>query len=323
MNLPHTIPPAWPDATPSDRVAVLLREHGLESARVALLGLPDDLGVRLNGGRPGAAEGPAAIRDALARYGVGYDAETGRHFGETVADAGNVRPASPDELDGDAERALDETHRRVRETARALHDAGKVVLAIGGGHDLTLPTVRALSERLGEPVGGVNLDAHLDVRETVGSGMPFRRLIEGGWLAADGFAEFGIGRFTAVGAHHEWLAERGASIVPIDRARAAGEEGAASVLERAVVGRSGAFVSIDLDGIDSIAAPGVSAVNVDGLPPATAIRVAEAAGRDPRVRHFDVMELCPARDVDCRTARLAAHLVLTFLAAFEERPEQT
>ena len=38
-------------------------------APLGLIGLPDDLGVRLNGGRPGAAAGPAALRVALERLG--------------------------------------------------------------------------------------------------------------------------------------------------------------------------------------------------------------------------------------------------------------
>jgi arginase family enzyme len=44
-----------------------------------------------------------------------------------------------------------------------------------------------------------------------------------------------------------------------------------------------------------------------------------ACGSDPRVRCFDLMELNPAHDLDGRTARVAAHLFLTFLAAFARR----
>ena len=55
-------------------------------------------------------------------------------------------------------------------------------IAIGGGHDLTFPFVRAVIEfwrTRGIDIGsGVYFDAHLDVRDTPGSGMPFRRLIE-------------------------------------------------------------------------------------------------------------------------------------------------
>jgi formiminoglutamase/guanidinobutyrase len=56
------------------------------------------------------------------------------------------------------------------------------------------------------------------------------------------------------------------------------------------------------------------------VPPAYAVGLARAAGRHPAVRHFDVMELCPVHDEGDRTARLAALLVLAFLAGLAERP---
>jgi hypothetical protein len=79
-------------------------------------------------------------------------------------------------------------------------------------------------------------------------------------------------------------------------------------------------VSLDLDVIDQAFAPGVSAMNPCGWTPAQAERWVAAAGRNPRVRCFDMMELSPANDPSGRTARLAAHLLLTFLRAFGERP---
>ena len=65
-------------------------------------------------------------------------------------------------------------------------------------------------------------------------------------------------------------------------------------------------------------APGVSAVNPMGVTPAIAASVAEQAGSNPMVRHFDIMELSPTHD-DGRTARLAALLFIHFLAGFERR----
>jgi arginase family enzyme len=44
------------------------------------------------------------------------------------------------------------------------------------------------------------------------------------------------------------------------------------------------------------------------------------AGQDPGVRCFDIMELCPAHDEGGRTARLAAHVFLSFLRGFAGRP---
>lgn len=299
------------------RFAATFRTDDHEECDVALLGLPDDLGVRLNNGRPGAREGPTAFRAALASYGVPWDARRGVHLSRVVYDAGDVIPAP-----GDGDAALFETHARIEEAAMALHSAGLVVACIGGGHDLTLPAVTALAEHWGLAVGGVNFDAHTDVRERAGSGMPFRRLIEMGKLSPSAFVELGLGRFVNAEVDLEWLAEQGATmrraddVFPLRRYR---REILPAAMELALRTESAAFVSIDLDGIDSAQSPGVSAMNPSGLTVRHAALLAEAAGREQRVKHFDIMELCPPHDVAGRTSRVAAHLFLSFIAGVVER----
>jgi arginase family enzyme len=80
-----------------------------------------------------------------------------------------------------------------------------------------------------------------------------------------------------------------------------------------------AFVSIDIDGVDQNAAPGVSAPAPLGLAVRDALRLAEAAGIRKQVVHFDLMEFNPSHDVDGRTARLLCLLFLQFLAGLSRR----
>jgi formimidoylglutamase len=302
----------WPERSPS-RLAAGIELHDAAGCQVALLGLPDDLGVRLNGGRPGASEGPTAFRRALSRFGVPFDGLLGRPLRTKVFDAGDVKPAP-----GDDEAALCETHRRIMEVVASLHQRALVPVCIGGGHDLSLPAIRALAQQCaGQPFGGVNLDAHLDVRRRVGSGMPFRRLIDEGCLDAKRFVELGLGRFANDRDDVEWLRERGATLIfaeqlfselPVER-----------IFRTAQLSTSPGFVSIDLDGLDQSQLPGVSATNPMGVSVRHAAQLAEAAGRTPSVAHFDLMELCPARDHSDTSARVAALLFCYFLAGFEER----
>ena len=325
MEIPHTTPPHWP-TIPGGRFAEQIRKaaaNGVEAngCKIALVGLPDDLGVSLNSGRIGAAHGPAAFRAALARYGTAWDAGTNHELRVGVVDVGDVIPASGQ---GHREATLNETHDRVTEALLAVHAAGMVPVCIGGGHDLTFPTVRALSRHVGGAVGGRNIDAHLDVRETVGSGMPFRRLIEGGFVDAKQFAVLGAGRFANAPEHVKWLIGQGGhlTITPQGRTR----EGD----DRPEYGPSRArFLSFDMDAIDGSQAPGVSAVNPCGISVREGLMIVDALARDPAVRHFDIMELNPLQDDPAwdakfpervgRTARIAALLFLTFVAAFAER----
>ncbi len=288
--VPHTRPGRWPKAISPARFAATIRRGSPAGCAVALLGLPDDTGVRLNGGRPGAAAGPTAFRAALARYGV---ADPAGNPWPVVCDAGDVVPG----------RSLDATHARVTEAATALLDAGLLPVAVGGGHDLTFPFVRAVAARHPR-LAGIYFDAHLDVRETAGSGMPFRRLVEDCGVAAlhlHGFRPMVNSR-----AHYAWFRSHGGVTYP-----AGGRVG----LPR---GRN-FFASFDLDVLDAPHAPGVSALNPAGWSVREAETWVRACGADPRVRCFDLMELNPRHDADNRTARVAAHLFLTFLSGFVER----
>lgn len=311
MRVIHTQPAVWSEPRPK-RFAANIRQEP-EGCRLALLGLPDDLGVRLNYGRVGAKAGPAAFRAALSGFGASFDAAERRSLDTLVFDAGDVIPA-----EGDDEAALLQTHLRVEDATRQLHELGLLVVGIGGGHDLSLPTIRAGSRHVGAALGGINVDAHLDVRQRVGSGMPFRRLIEDDCLRASAFCEVGLNRFANERADFEWLAAQGAELVLIDEVLRSGMQSEARLARATASGA--AFVSIDLDGLDSSVAPGVSAKNPLGLRVEHVAELAEAAGAHSRVRHFDLMELCPAHDVDGRTARVAAYLFLCFVAGFSRRP---
>lgn len=309
--VPYTRPASWPNVR-EGRFATSVHWRSASEARLALLGLPDDTGVLLNRGRPGAKQGPAAFREVLAGLGTTWDGLRGEGLELSIYDAGDVEPAP-----GDDERALFETHARVEAAVSELHRLGLVVVGIGGGHDLTLPSVASVGADHSAALGGINLDAHLDVRARVGSGMPFRRLIESGVLDPRRFVELGLGRFANDQADLAWLRERGGHLVFASEVQQVGLD-LEREFERAFAGGAG-FVSIDLDGLDQSVAPGVSAPNPAGLGVASAAELAERAGQDPRVLHFDLMELNPVHDRDHQTARVAALLFLHFVAGFQRR----
>lgn len=306
-EIPHVRPGVWPEGMASSRFAAGVRRGGDSAGcRVGLIGLPDDTGVKLNGGREGAAEGPGAFRAALARYGT---AEPAGFAWPVVFDAGDVAPA-----EGGDERALHETHRRVTEATAAVLARGLFPVAVGGGHDLSYAFVRAVvvqarRRKPGAVFGGVNMDAHLDVRETAGSGMWVRRLIE----------DCGVGPVNCLGAsglvnsreHVEWFGANGGLIEGKPVHPKPGQGGPPKP--------DATFVSLDLDVMDQSAAPGVSAMNPAGLTPMQVTQLVAQSGASPDVACFDIMELCPRHDEGGRTARLAAHMFLAFLRGLAVR----
>lgn len=250
------------------------------------------------------------MRSALARYGV---AEPAGWNWPGVYDAGDIEPAP-----GDDATALAETHRRVSEAVAAIVRLGLMPIGIGGGHDLTFPFVRALvgqpagrhastmaSERSPSRLGLVFLDAHLDVRPEPGSGMAFRRLIED--CGVGPVVNIGFNPLANARGHVAWFEAHGGRIEP-------------DVPSTWPLADTPQFVSVDLDCLEAPAAPGVSAPNPAGLRVPEVARLLHHAGRNPNVQGADFMELNPAFDPDGRTARTAAHLLMSFLRGVAERP---
>ncbi len=326
MTIPHAVPQAWPEVA-AGRVAATIRTLITDrepQPGVCILGLPDDTGVMLNHGRPGARSGPAAFRAALARLGSPFDLATHSDMNIVVYDAGDILPVKGEILPDEPIRSLAMTHTRVTEAVERIHQLGLIPVCIGGGHDLTFPAVRALSRTTGVPSTGINIDAHLDVRKEPGSGMPFRSLIDGGYLEPTCFVEFGIGRFSTSREHAEWIESRGGTILHLEsvvRHEVGFISNTKTAFAKAFPGGNlaGGFVSFDLDSIDASSAPGVSAPSPFGFLPMHATLLAQEAGRNSAVRHFDIMELNPDFDVDGRTARLAALIFINFLAGMRER----
>lgn len=293
MEVPYATPPQTPIEPHEGRFSSTVKpiseyQPDPDGRRaVVILGMPDDTGVKLNNGRPGAKEGPGAIRRALSRMGVDNPA---KRPWPLVYDAGDVLPAGND---------LDETHRRVSEASKALASKGFFPIGFGGGHDLTFAFVRGVIDGLSDdqkPRNGVYLDPHLDVRETKGSGMPFRRLVED-----CGVRSLQITGFDACvnsAEHHDWFVSHGGRVMKDADHPPAGQP---------------YFASLDLDAVDASQAPGVSASNPCGVLAQFAAYWIQRNTASQHLRCFDIMELSPPHDEGDRTARLAAYFFLLVL----------
>jgi formiminoglutamase len=303
---PFTLTPADPGlfyrrGDPNDRrlgdlVAYDPAAYG--TAAVVILGCPTDEGVRRNGGRPGAAEGPAAVRRCLYRLGVAGLEEL------AVVDLGDT-PPGPD---------LEATHERHRQTVRQVIADGKRLITIGGGNDLAYPDVAGLAEAAA-PVLALNVDAHYDVRADTlrNSGTPYRQLLDEGHLAPERLCILGTQPFANSPVYSAYLEERGVRAVSLREARMRGLAATARGLIHDAHGGP-IFWGFDMDVVCAAEAPGVSAPNPLGMSGAELCELAELAGADPRTRLVELSEVNPAHDVDQRTCRLAA-VVLWFVLA--------
>jgi formiminoglutamase len=271
-----------------------------DAAAVVILGSPQDEGVRRNGGRVGAAQGPTEIRRALYKMTVGGLGSLGIH------DVGDVEPLA----------TLEDTHAAQQAAVARLLADGKRVVVLGGGNDISFPDCAALAQHAGD-VLAFNVDAHFDVRPNAerNSGTPYRQLLEEGLLRPHRFFELGSQPFCNAQAHADYLKEKRVRVMPLTTLRATGS---ARIVRRALREAEKAkavFWGLDMDVVNAAEAPGVSAPNALGLSGAELCELAALAGAEPRTRVVEISEVNPAFDVDGRTSRLAAAAIWHYLAA--------
>ncbi|MBK4163647.1 formimidoylglutamase [Corynebacterium macginleyi] len=262
-----------------------------ESAPVTLLGFASDEGVLRNGGRQGAAAGPAALRAALGSLAV--------HHGHALADAGTITTQA-DDLDG-AHEALS---RKVEELVRG--DTLPIIL--GGGHETAFGSHRGLFRARGAtPI--INVDAHFDLRHAkhATSGTPFTQISQ---LTDDfDYCVFGISRpnNTAVlfndadklGVNYT-LDEELVNLTPAE---------CGVLATQATATAENIHLSIDLDVLPAATAPGVSAPASLGVSYERIRALAVAIAATGKLALVDVVELNPTFDIDNRTAKAAARLI--------------
>lgn len=284
----------------------------------ALLGLPSDLGVAANQGRVGAAEGPFALRRALANLAFRGDG--------ALVDAGDV--AVGDDLAA--------SQRVYAERLAQLLDDGRFVLGLGGGHEIGFAGFLGCRRHVdrvapGARLGILNLDAHLDLREPVHgptSGTPFLQAAEycrGRGQAFD-YACLGVAPPSNTRALHERAREWGVlTLDDLDFTVAR----AARVVEQLLVRVDYLYVTCCLDVFAAAHAPGVSAPAAVGVEPRSVLQLLRGLGErcarhDVRWLCADVAELAPRFDEDGRTARLGARVLeQCFVAAAVAVPSRS
>ena len=277
---------------------------------LALLGFASDEGVRRNHGRVGAANGPLAIRKALANLAW--------HRSGPAYDAGDVVCA-----DGDLEAA----QARLGGNVCALLDAGHLPIVLGGGHEVAFGSWQGLAGHLGGDqceqqapreaaprIGIINFDAHFDLRDPAqvhSSGTPFAQVAEQcaarGWPFA--YACIGISRASNTRALFQRAAELGVLVREDHEIRESRLPGLVTELQAFIAGCDAVYLTIDIDVLPACEAPGVSAPAARGVALSLLEPLLEFVRDSGKLRLADLAELNPEHDIDNRTARVAARLI--------------
>ncbi len=276
---------------------------------IGLVGIPFDAAVL---GRKGAKAGPKKIRDSI-RYFKAYSWDLDYWFGDKkVYDFGDIVTEG---------NSVTEAHENIAEIIRKIAEKGFTTLTLGGDHSIGYPILKGLQNaHKSKKIGLINIDAHLDVREVIDgkitSGTPFRRVLDNNIVNGENFVEIGIRDFTNARTYRHYLEEKGATIFTMNNIRKRGLE---NIIQEAItiVGRKTdvTYLSIDMDSLDQIYAPGVSAPTPDGLSPHQINQIIHEIVVNTNIIGMDIVELNPLFDTADTTAINAANFLVQFVAS--------
>ena len=276
----------------------------LEDFDIALVGVPFDGGVTA---RPGARYGPREIRNMSSMTRAIHHVTGFNPFEACrVADVGDVPFTDVFHLE--------RSHEDIRRFFEPLFAAGKTVLAAGGDHSITFPVFQAMAPR--EPLGMVHIDAHTDTWDDfAGSkfshGSPFRRAVEAGLLDPKRTIQIGIRGAQNSDEGWRYSLDSGMRVVFIEEFEAKGVEDIVQEARR-IVGDGPTYLSLDIDGLDPVYAPGTGTPEVGGM--STRETLGLLRGLDGlNLVGGDVVEVSPPYDPSGNTALLGATLMYEIL----------
>lgn len=272
------------------------------AARFVIAGVPFDIGTTNRGG---ARFGPAAIRQASHMLVDGshpvWRVEPGTF---DIADIGNFAIALGE---------VAASYALIEGQAEAV--AGHLI-TLGGDHGIALPLLRALRRKVGEPLGLVHFDAHVDTwpdsfGQPYGHGSCFYHAVEEGLVDPRRMIQIGI-RSPVQNEVMDWTLARGITVLSGQDVHAQGPAAVADTVRR-VIGTGPAYLSFDIDALDPAFAPGTGTPEIGGLATWQAQAIIRALkGLD--WRGMDMVEVLPAYDHAEITSLAAATMVWEYLA---------
>jgi formiminoglutamase len=304
--------------------------------RVAIVGIPEDVGVRANLGRPGARRMWREALRALVHLQANATLDASRIAVVGAVDVRDIQRKAKAEdgtlaearrqASSDGRRALRaaegaaaslarlralcaEIDGRVASVVAALRDDGAVPIVVGGGHNNALGILAGCAKAAGRAMGCVNVDLHADLRAMEGrhSGNPFSYALHRG--ALDRYAVVGLQECTANATVLDAFRDPRLRAFTLD-AMVRGEIDLASSIDAAVthVGASPATIEIDIDCVSGAPA---SATAASGLSPREVRMCAARLSRELDVHAAHIAEGAPELGAwpDGMLAKLVAELI--------------
>jgi formiminoglutamase len=159
-------------------------------AKYVLFGIPEDIGVRANFGRPGAASAWDSAIKSIANIQHNRFCKGNQLFVlgqlDVCEEMKEVEHLDFNDVDDRSKlsQLVEKIDKEVSHIIFKIIKAGKIPIIIGGGHNNSYGNIKGTALAKGKPINAINFDAHSDFRILEGrhSGNGFSYAYEEGFL---------------------------------------------------------------------------------------------------------------------------------------------
>lgn len=304
---------------PFDKFEIALNKN---NSKFVLLGLPEDIGVRANFGRPGAYSAWITALDNILNiqsnpFFTGENLLVLGHinFEDLNEESKNLNPKNTEDLNKLRELTA-RVDERVYEIAKKIYESGKTLIAIGGGHNNSYPLLKAFSN--GNTINCINIDPHSDFRPLEGrhSGNGFS------YAKSQGF----LNKYFVLGLHESYNSasilekfqnENTLNFISYEQICIREEITLNDGIEKAIkfCKENSLALEIDLDAIQNIPS---SAKTSSGFLPYEVRKAIHSIAKNCTCSYLHIAEGAPVLShikTDNKTGKLIAYLVSDFIKA--------
>ncbi len=271
---------------------------------VALFGIPYDGGVSY---RPGARFAPTLVRE-VSSLGRGFHMTRALNVFDKLkaADVGDCSVVPIDQV---------QTYEKIENFVTQVLSHGKKFISVGGDHSTTLPVLRALKKKYGQPLNFIHFDAHLDTYPAAWGceyhhGAFARHAVDEGLVNPAGMIQIGIRGPLAGSGDLDFVEKHKIKYSTVDDIR---DNGLNAYLKTLPIFKGPTYISFDIDCLDPAFAPGTGTPVPGGLTTYETQKILRALQIDQLVG-ADIVEVCPPYDSSQITGLAAVDTMFELLS---------